>query len=195
MDDSPRDDDNDRDGERVRLVDPPHPAVIDPDALMGECDIMQLRRGGPGGQHRNKVSTAIRLRHRVTGIEAEANESREQSRNRKEALQRLRLRLAVRLRTRTAADETQAAPEHSAVRARRRGNLKISPGNDDYPAVIALLLDDLHRVEGRASETAELWKVSTTAVVSLLARHPPALQEVNRLRRHRGLKPLRPRGA
>ena len=59
------------------------------------------RRSGPGGQHRNKVSTAVVITHRPTGVRAEANERRSQAENHREAVRRLRVRLAVEVRSRT----------------------------------------------------------------------------------------------
>lgn len=53
-----------------------HPAAIDPDELLRQCDEKRIRRGGPGGQHRNKVETAVVLHHRPTGMTAEASERR-----------------------------------------------------------------------------------------------------------------------
>ena len=48
-----------------------HPASLDDDRLLAECDQSFLRRSGPGGQNRNKVETAVVLRHRPTGLIAE----------------------------------------------------------------------------------------------------------------------------
>ncbi len=174
-------------------VAPPHPAVIDEDALQRACRMSQLRRSGPGGQHRNKVSTAISWSHQPTGISAEASESRDQARNRREALQRLRLRLAIRVRTdSTTGQVAGGSPEEARIRTTWSDRkLKVSARHADYPAVLALVLDDLHRSGGQPSLVGRMWQASTTAVVSLVAQTPPAMVEVNRWREHHGRRGLR----
>ena len=55
-----------------------------------------IRGSGPGGQHRNKTETAVRVVHRPTGLSAIAQEERSQALNRKLALARLAQRLQQR---------------------------------------------------------------------------------------------------
>jgi hypothetical protein len=178
----------------VHQVDPPHPAILPEETLTTQCRMSQLRRSGPGGQHRNKVSTAIQWLHEPTGITAEASESRDQNRNRREALLRLRIRLAIRLRSAMVAGEPSQTADSRSNELRELGNarrLKVSANNEDYSAILALVLDDLHRAGGQPSLVGPLWNASTTAVVSLVAVWPAALQEVNRWREHHGRGPLR----
>lgn len=65
----------------------------DRESLERDCDLEFFVAGGPGGQHRNKVETGVRLRHRQSGITVTATERRSQSANRETAYDRLAERL------------------------------------------------------------------------------------------------------
>ncbi|MEU8229239.1 peptide chain release factor H [Actinoplanes sp. NPDC048967] len=69
-------------------VDAAHTAFAEADV-----DIVGCRTGGPGGQHRNKASTAVRATHRPTGIVVVVDTERQFSQNRRLALDRIRARL------------------------------------------------------------------------------------------------------
>lgn len=56
---------------------------------LADCDVETFRGSGPGGQHRNKVSSAVRVRHRESGAVGKATESRSQDQNKKEAFKRM----------------------------------------------------------------------------------------------------------
>jgi protein subunit release factor B len=64
-------------------------------SLERDCDVEFFIAGGPGGQHRNKVETGVRLVHRPTGITVTATERRSQSVNREMAFERMAERLQI----------------------------------------------------------------------------------------------------
>jgi hypothetical protein len=163
-----------------------HPAALPPDDLLGDCDESRTRRGGPGGQHRNKVETAVVLVHRPTGIVAGASERRSQVENRAAAVRRLRVRLALEHRTAPAA-------EPSALwRSRAHGGrLAVATDHDDYPALVAEALDRLEAAGGRVAPVATLLGVSTSQLVGLFRQVPAAWTTLNDTRRRHGIAPLR----
>ncbi len=65
----------------------------DLEVLKKQVTIETYRSRGPGGQRKNKVETAVRLKHFPSGIAVIATEHRSQAENRKLAFERLRERL------------------------------------------------------------------------------------------------------
>ena len=64
----------------------------DPEALRRtrkDFRIQHVRGSGPGGQHRNKVATGVRIMDLITGISAVATDSRSQTDNKVEAFRKL----------------------------------------------------------------------------------------------------------
>jgi len=51
--------------------------------------VTTFRSSGPGGQHRNKTDTAVRITHSETGVAAEATDSKSQATNKKVAFRKL----------------------------------------------------------------------------------------------------------
>jgi len=99
----------------------------DIEALRREVTITTLRGSGPGGQHRNKVETAVRIVHIPTGITVLASEHRSQYRNRELAFERLRDRLIARNKRpkpRTKTRRTRASIEKRLERKRRQAQKK-----------------------------------------------------------------------
>ena len=120
-----------------------------------EIEIHAVRSGGAGGQHVNKVSSAIHLRfdirasslppfykeellklrdHRISRdgvITIKAQESRSQEQNRQEALERLRVLIqsvAVPRKTRRPTKVTRGAKQRRVDEKVKRGRLKAMRG-------------------------------------------------------------------
>lgn len=63
------------------------------EGLLAECEVETFRAGGKGGQHVNTTDSAVRLRHKPTGIVATSQAGRSQHRNKATALQNLRRKI------------------------------------------------------------------------------------------------------
>ena len=164
-----------------------HPAALDDERLLAECDMKFLRRSGPGGQNRNKVETAVLLHHRPTGLSSEANERRSQSENRAEALRRLRFLLALEVRRPVA----PLAPPSPLWRSRcHGGRIAINPAHEDLPPLLAEALDVVEHCDLDPKAAADVLGCSSSQLVKLLKLEPKALAGLNKRRAARGLRPL-----
>jgi protein subunit release factor B len=95
--------------------------------LERDCALSFYRASGPGGQHRNKTETAVRVTHLPTGIVAAAAEERSQTRNREVALERLREKLVRRFQPRKPRRKTRVPARARSARLEekvRRGETK-----------------------------------------------------------------------
>jgi protein subunit release factor B len=81
------------------------------------------RSSGPGGQHVNKVSTAVTLVHRPSGMSVTVQETRSQYRNRQLALHRL-ISLIEEEKKRKAADRKAAAERERRRNSKRPASLR-----------------------------------------------------------------------
>jgi len=155
-----------------------------PEQLLAECAVQRLRRSGPGGQHRNKVETGVRLLHRPTGVRAEAVERRSQAENRRVALGRLRVSLALDIRSCLPDDYRPSPLWQSRCRG---GRIGVSPSHADFPAILAEALDVIAACDDDVKRAAEELGCTTSQLVKLLKRQPRAIGRVNRCREQRGL--------
>lgn len=163
-----------------------HPAKQDVTELLKECEVVRTRRSGPGGQHRNKVETAIVLTHTPTGIRGEASEERSQRRNREEAERRLRLNLAIHVRC-----EPSGAPSELWQARCPGGRIDVSTEHSDFPALIAEALDVLVSRNLDHKAAAEALTCSSSQFVKLLRKAPVVFQWVNTQRKSAGLHQLK----
>lgn len=68
---------------------------VDIRQLAREVDMEAMRSGGPGGQHVNMTSSAVRITHRPSGVQIRVESDRSQHRNRQLAMERLQMILAA----------------------------------------------------------------------------------------------------
>lgn len=155
--------------------------------LIAECDVHRYRASGPGGQHRNKVASAVRLHHRSSNLTVVATESRLQGENRARALKRLRA--AIALVARIPLPKRITWPESVDVAHQR---LRVNEKNPALPQVIALALDAFAQTEGRLADAARLLGLTSSGLTRFLKDHPKAWREVGRIRHEAGLPPLKP---
>jgi ribosome-associated protein len=105
-------------------------ALALPDAtLAAECEETFFIASGPGGQHRNKTESGVRLVHRATGTVVTATERRSQAQNRGAAVERLRERLtalARRPKPRRETRPTRGSKERRLAAKKHRGERKAS---------------------------------------------------------------------
>jgi hypothetical protein len=167
--------------------------ALSDEQLLAQCSVDTYRARGPGGQKRNKTSSAVRLRHHPSGLIVIAEESRSQHENKAKALQRLRQSFYLHIREAIAA----AADGRVVIEPVAWQQLGLPPGefprSVKHPAfwpLAGLALDVLAALQGRIAPTAETLGVSTAQLVHFLQRHPQVWQQVNRLRQHYGHAPL-----
>ncbi len=161
-----------------------HPAELPIPELLKQCEVVRTRRSGPGGQHRNKVETAIVLTHLPSDLQVEASERRSQAENLDVATDRLRRTLAIVIRT---FRDLQSSPSE-LWRSRLRGTrVEINEAHVDYPALLAESLDVLAQTDWNVSETAPLLSTTTSQLVRFWKKEPHAMVRVNDERARRGL--------
>ena len=162
---------------------------LPPDAaLLAECDVDTYRASGPGGQKRNKTESAVRLRHRPSGIMVIAEESRSQPENKTRALKRLRKAMAVRLRRPV---EGEGVPSEVQACIDRRGRLDVGQRDARYLPAVAAALDVFVACGASVSDAAKRLGISTGNLSSFLTGDEDVYVEANRLRATFGLKALR----
>ena len=142
---------------------------LDDAALLKQCDEERYRASGPGGQRRNKVETAVRLRHRASGAVSQAEEARSLEENRRRAVHRLRLRIALHVRASFDLASPQLPAELPAHRS-AEGALTVSLKNDAYPMVVAAVLDALQAAGGSYAVAAHALGVTTSQLLRCLRR-------------------------
>ena len=164
-----------------------HPSELPIAELLKQCDVTRTRRSGPGGQHRNKVETAIVLTHRPSGLIAEASERRSQAENLAVATVRMRRTLALGVRTYR---PVEAGPSELWLSRIKGTHIEINVEHADFPAVLAESLDRLAQADWNVPELAPWMRTTPSQLVKFWKKEPLALAKVNAERVRRGLGKL-----
>jgi hypothetical protein len=162
------------------------------DALIAQCEVDRYRASGPGGQHRNKTESAVRLRHQLTGTSAIGEDSRSQSENKLHAVRRLRAAIALEVREPVQLDGYVPPARLAAFVAAGTAPLGAKTRlTGAYWAAIGELLDLLVAGQLEIGATAQRLGITTGALSKLLLHDEHVARVVNDLRRAKHMRPLR----
>ena len=172
--------------------------AMNDDALLGDCDVHIYKASGPGGQHRNKVSSAVRLKHRPTGITAHGDGSRSQHENKRTALRRVRMKIACQLRGPLdrqnpripSAVQECLVPRRSAQPGPTR-RLQIGRKDARFWQVAGFLLDLLEACGGQLAQAAAALAITTSNLAGVLKSEPHVFAAAQAIRKGHGLGPLK----
>jgi hypothetical protein len=166
--------------------------LVSDDALIAQCEVDRYRASGPGGQHRNKTESAVRLRHKLTGVSAIGEDSRSQSENKLHAVRRLRSAIALEVREPVRLDGY--VPSARLARFIAAGTAPLGAKTKltgEYWASIGELLDLLVAGDLEIGTTAQRLGITTGAMSKFLLHDDAVARVVNDLRRAKGMRPLR----
>ncbi len=170
--------------------------ALSDDELLAQCTFERFRVSGPGGQHRNKTDSAVRLTHEPTGVVGFASERRSQHQNRATALSRLRRSIALEVRGEVQLDmyhpplELQRVlPRSVQTEAPRKG--RVGPKHREFWTGVGPLLDLFEAVRGSTADCASRLGCSSNQLTKLFASEPHLWAAANAIRERHGIKPLR----
>lgn len=145
--------------------------------LLRYCKISFTKGTGPGGQKRNKTSSAVQIELPELNLSAQDCTECSQIRNRENALQKLRMEIAFLCRI------SPAVPPET---------MECSLNSPRYPLFAAQLLDVFADSKCDPRLTAEKCGVSPTALLKKLHRDPHLWQYIQKMRISADLHKLNP---
>ena len=147
---------------------------------MSQCRFEACRGTGPGGQKRNKTSSAARVTHIASGIFATDDVTRSQHKNLANALWKLRLEMAVALPPDNPEPHTPPIP------------LEPVPGNNSriFSSWVGALFDQFQIHAFDPAPVAAAYGCTPGRLLRLMGKNPAIWQHFIQCRQQRGLPPL-----
>lgn len=142
--------------------------------LLRDCEFIMQKGTGNGGQKINKTSSAVRLRHRPTGLAVSANEERSQAKNRHIALRKLRYEIALRVHADPSGTEFELLPSPSPA-----NHARLIPW-------IAALFDRLATTGFDLAQTAALCGASVSRLERAMRKYPQVWRTFSESRQKNG---------
>lgn len=166
------------------------------DELLAQCRVERFRVSGPGGQHRNKTDSAVRLTHEPTGAVGYASERRSQHQNRSTALARLRRSIALEVRAVPQLDmyhppTTLQRILPRTVQTEIPRKERVGPKHREFWTGVAPLLDLFDALNGSMADCSSLLGCSSNQLTRLFASVSHLWAAANAIRERHGLNPLR----
>ncbi len=140
---------------------------LDDEALLKQCKEDRYKSGGPGGQRRNKVETAVKIHHEPSDASTHSDDSRYLQRNRLRAVRRLRERIALDIRAPFDLESPKLPDEFVSQRG-PKGTFAINQKNASYPLAVATALDALAAADGSYAKAAKALGITTSQLVKFL---------------------------
>jgi len=138
--------------------------------LLKLCETQAYKGSGPGGQHRNKTNSGVKLKLINFGIETYSCDDRSAHINKLFALKKLRTKIALHIREEPALQIPFAFPGTAG---------KISADNKLYPEFIADVLDRIKAAGGDLSDAARMWGLSKSALNKIILADKKVLETLN----------------
>jgi hypothetical protein len=139
--------------------------------LLKLCETQAYKGSGPGGQHRNKTNSGVKLR--LINIESYSCDDRSSHINKILALKKLRLKIALQIREEPALQTPFAFPGTGG---------KISADNKLYPEFVADVLDRIKVANGDLGEAAKMWNLSKSALNKIILADKKVLEAFQKIR-------------
>ena len=143
--------------------------------LLELCEIQAYKGSGPGGQHRNKTNSGVKLKLSAgeEQLAVYSCDDRSSHINKLLALKKLRLKIALLMREEPPVQIPFAFP----------GTIgKISADNKLYPEFIADVLDRIKVSGGDLGEASKMWNLSKSALGKIIFADKKVLEIFQKIR-------------